>query len=481
MRGLHSEMAFAARARSVWLIHLHWCVMAALVLCSLQGVFAPDEHWAGRLAWAGLVVLGLQMAYVARRSAAISFELWFLVASWLFMFGQVWLIGLGRAEYLFYPLLLRYDTAAITEAAAFALCYLQALFLGLTGSQYVLAPGPRMALEVPSGRALRLSTSIGTALVLFALPFRLSEDYRNVVSAQASGSFLSVTTSSGAADDLGKLLVPGLLALIVGARHQPGPRRLYLLAGAGYHLAVMVLSGDRRYAMTALLALGLGYVASLGLKRSWRILASSAVAGLLLLNVLAYIRSIRQGGLTSLGAVMRDAPAQLVALNPVVESLSEFGVSLMSVVLAVIYVPDIVPYQSGFSYLGALGTLLPIGWLGDNAESVSVGDTLAQLDGHPVGASQAAELFANFGWWGLLGGLFLGRVLSWTFAKARSLASPINIVVYYSLFYILLNLVRAAFVEVLRASILVSIPVIVLAAVLRQAETRRVGIGRRRW
>lgn len=453
--------------------YLHWGLMAAVTVGSLQGLFPADQYWASRLAVAGLIVLVLQLAYVAGRFRIASFELWFLLASWLFMFGQVWLAGLGGGQYLFYPLLLRYDTSALAEAGAFALCFIQALFLGLAASRVAgKAATPDLSAGADQESSLRLATSVGVVLVGFALPFRLYEDFRNVSSAQASGTFLAVNISSGAADDLGKLLVPGLLALMVGARSRPGVMRTCFWAGVGYHVIVMVLSGDRRYAVTALIALGLCYVACVGAKRSKRKWATYVVAGLLLLNILAYVRSIRQGGLLGLDTLIRDAPQQLIVMNPILESLAEFGISLMSVVLAVIYVPDVVPYQFGYSYMGALLTLLPVGWIGDiSLQDVSVGDLLAGLDGHAVGASQAGELFANFGWWGLLGGFLFGRLMASVFKKAGNLQSPINTVVYYSLFYILINFVRAAFVEVFRASILVSIPVILLAAVLQRTHS----------
>lgn len=453
--------------------YLHWSLLVALLAGSLLGFFAPDEYWAQRLAFVSLLVLVLQLLHCISRLSSVSFELWFLLASWLFMFGQVWLVGLAGEDLLFYPLLLRYETNVLTQAGAYALCYMQGLFLGLTArpmTGLVSRLGPPRTSAGDS--SWRLATSIGVVLTVSSLPFRLFEDVRNVTSAQISGSFLAVTTSSGAADDLGKLFVPGLLALMVGARERPILRLSIFWVGMGYHLAVMLLSGDRRYAVTAILALALCHLAH-GASTHWRKWAGYSLGALALLNLLAYIRSIRQGELTSLGELFREGPGRLLAMNPILESFSEFGVSLMSVVLAVIYVPSIVPYQLGYSYAGAALTILPIGSVtGADLSGVSIGDVLAGLDGHAVGAAPAAELYANFGWWGLIGSVVLGRLLAWCFRRATNLPHPVGIIVYYSLFYILLNLARAAFVEMLRASILVAVSTVLLALVLRRPSTR---------
>lgn len=435
----------------------HLTLLGFLLLYAATGWHEfPGDSWATFLTMLGLPIAAYQLCYSLWRCGLTDFRTWFVGLSWGFMFGHVWLIGLGRTDLLFWNLIERYDSELLWRTGLYVLCYMQAIFTGLNlchaNSSFRLERDGLVGVPDVGHRTL---LAVGWTLVVFALPFRLYADATNVIAAQQSRTFLAVTNAHGPADDFANLIVPGLVALMAGWRANPRRALCLLLVATAYYLGVLTLTGDRRYNVTAILALVLSYVylrsIRIGLVRGILLISGGAVV----LNLLAYVRTIRQGQLIGLGDLSRNF-GELVSRNPLIESMAEFGVSFLSVALAVQLVPLEVPFQFGFSFVGAGITLLPAGWMfGDMLSLVSVVGVLIDIDGHPVGSSLPAELYANFGWFGILGALIAGRVLFAIFYSFSRHHRPSHVVIYYSLFYILINLPRSSFVEVFRASLLV--------------------------
>jgi len=434
---------------------VHAVVTFSVALYTALGLRSiPQGSWAAGLTQAGLALAVYQLLFSIRRRGLLSFATWFIGLSWVFMFGQVWIIGLDMRQALFYPLIERYDSALLWRTGLYTLSYMQAIFLGLQfRSGNSSTPCERGVLEThPNVRSLQ---SVAWCLILFSLPFRLWMDGVNVDAAQRSGTFLAVTTASGFADDIGRLFVPGILTLLAAWRGRPRKSLWVLVFGVGYHLLILSLTGDRRYNAAAILAIVLCFLALRASRPSMKSGVLWMMFGVALLNLLAYVRSIRQGGLVSVSEMLRDWRA-FALLNPVLESFAEYGVSFLSVAIAVEWVPAGVPYQRGLSFFGAFLTLLPVGWLfSDFLAQVSVLGLLTRIDGHPVGSSLPAELYANFGWYGILGAFFAGIVLSRIFRLTTDGHDAWRTVLYYAQFYVLINLARASFIEVFRAGLMV--------------------------
>ena len=130
--------------------------------------------------------------------------------------------------------------------------------------------------------------------------------------------------------------------------------------------------------------------------------------------------------------------------------LTEFGISFFSVVAMMSNVEKILGYQYGMSFIRAIPTVFPIGGIfGNFFDKGSPSTFINAYTGLPVGATIFGDMYANFGYLSILGIIILGIILSTIFNKG-AYSDKFDVVIYYTEFYILINLVRCAFFEIVR-------------------------------
>jgi len=174
--------------------------------------------------------------------------------------------------------------------------------------------------------------------------------------------------------------------------------------------------------------------------------------GIILLNLIMQISAIRQTELVTPFVFFAEYGSNLFSLDFIYKIFGEFGISFITVVIAIKNIPSLIPYQHGLSFFGAIPSILPIGWLfPEFFEKVSIFRKLYAIEGYPVGASLPGELFANFGWWGILIvfwiGYFVPKLLKFS---SRRQNNAFRTAQYFSVFYVLINIVRASFLEITR-------------------------------
>ena len=124
-------------------------------------------------------------------------------------------------------------------------------------------------------------------------------------------------------------------------------------------------------------------------------------------------------------------------------------------------------YLYGMGFLGAVPSLLPIGFIDSMRvffKKISISNLIEEVEGKSLGATILGDFYASFGWISILllpiFGMLLMRLLVTT-NKSNAAYIHAN---YFSMMYIFLNLVRASFYEVLRPAFYIYIiPLIIMS------------------
>jgi len=433
------------------------------------------SKWADIISLISILLLVYQV-FIFRKAkiSVLDFRFIFTVFSYIFLYGEIWLISCNMRDALFWGIIFKYSEKLLYSSGLFCVCYSQAVFIGL------LCPRAKSRLDAFSAAIEpdimdMLLYKTGIFLLIISIPFRLYIDLLNVVYTQSSSSYSSVVTPFGPAKDIAVLAVPGIICIISSRYKSKGANARILGLAVLYLVIIMILTGDRRYYMTGILALALCYIKLFHPDLRFSTFVKTAALAIIALNLLTIIRNIRSDSLTTIGAFFGEYWRDLFSPRFITETLSEFGLTFMTVVFAVKLIPSVVPYQYGFSFWGAIPSLLPIGWLFKGYFSrVSIINTLTSVERYAVGSSLTAELYANFGWFGIPFAIIAGIILSKLFPLIiKGQNSSVSVMRHYSLLYILINIVRASFMEVFRQSFIVLlVPVIVILIIYRHNLSR---------
>jgi len=463
---------------SVALLASQGCVWLFLCLFTYLNYDHRDymQNWSTVTGRLGLALLAQQLITMKiLRVCLTDFRLWFIGFSYLFMFGQIFLDGvlgikeiesLGRLR----PVIdARYDRELLYHSALFVLCCIQSCFIGM------LAPfrGENRAESPLQTEAVNPAMcTTGLLVLLLAVPCRLVTDYSMIQQAGAAGYF-GLQSSVGLVDDFAFFIIPGLLYLMFSGRLPKPTVQAVLLVAVGYCIAVMILTGDRRYQSLVILVLVLAYLRLYDVRFSFKQLWLG-LGGLVLLNLFNILRNIRESDLQSLSGFMVNYGGDLLAASVVQQTLYEFGGSVYTVCLALQYIPGYFDFRYGATLLSGAMCLIPLGVLYADGELYQYGKIahqLTELGQTTVGASVYGDLYANFGWVSIIMAYWLGRVFFKLFKHDINPNRRYYLAQQFGLFYVLINLVRASFTEGIRASIWgYFFPLLILTVILRRSK-----------
>lgn len=446
----------------IGLIFINITILISLTIFSFSTVNKTNYifNWANIITTLSLILLAYHLIIFYKLKVNYSdFSLWFILLSNVFMFSRVYLIAFNLNEDIFWDLLSRYPESLLYETGLIVLCILQGIFTGLTLQKKSKKINNSIFLMKLEKRDLKKGLyNTGLILLLISLPFRLFIDINNIFHAQSASSYSSVSVQSGIVDDISLLFVPGIIYILSSKKKSKKKYLFMLTIVISYFIGIMILTGDRRYPVTAIIAFVLCYMETFNRKMSLRKIVLYLLSGSFLLNVLSVIRNIRSENLTSVYDFFSTYGKIILTNNPILETLSEFGLSFVSVVGVVKNIPEVIPFQKGLSFFGALPSVFPVGWLlGDFFQKVSISRLINNIEDYPVGATIIGDLYANFGWLSIFIGIIVGIVLAKMFQLNNNRIVEYQRANYFSLFYILINLVRSSFFEMVRPTILVYI------------------------
>lgn len=455
------------KIRDMVIQYINCCIMMGLLLFAY--IYWNNSSYLGN--WASILtgvslMLGLYQIFIFRikKTSLMDYKFIFIALSHLFLFGQIYLIAFGYGDDIFYNVIMKYPSTLIFDAGLFSICYVQAIFIGFMYAPKRKDNSKLFLNNVNAVLMKRLMYKAGTILLVLSAPFKLYVDIVNVILTQSSSSYREVVSLSGISTDLAVLFVPSFIFIISSECLGKKTNKYLLLIPVLYMVVIMILTGDRRYYVTGIIAIMLCYLRIYTPKIQLKDTVKYSIIVAILLNLLAVIRTIRLTSLTTVGNFLTQYWKDLFKYNPLFEILSEFGSTALTVAFPIKLIPSYIPYQLGFSFYGTIPSLLPIGWLfGDYFNKVSIARLLNPIEGYPVGGSLTGDLYANFGWWGLLGAIIFGIALSKIFVIHDNKNHNFNIAIYYSAFYILINLVRASFIEIFRNTfIVVLVPMFIM-------------------
>jgi hypothetical protein len=141
--------------------------------------------------------------------------------------------------------------------------------------------------------------------------------------------------------------------------------------------------------------------------------------------------------------------------NPIKQQLIEFGSTIMTLGLAIRYIPSHTSFYYGSTYVYSLLTVFPNigGFLNPVLANIKTATILQNYYPGALGGSFLAELYLNFSWLGIVGSAIFGFIIAQIDYKSylaivkRKYFSLIN---YANLITILLWFVRSSFSEIPR-------------------------------
>ncbi|WP_182199797.1 O-antigen polysaccharide polymerase Wzy [Paraliobacillus salinarum] len=437
------------------IVFLNVLITLSLLLYTHINLKNYNDNWPVIISIISIVSLLIQLLSQRKLGFGIyDFVTYFFIFSHVFMFGNIYLLAIDKAEFISWGLIHRYHDELLFESALFILCYLQVLNLGI-----LAFAKERINVNVQTHKFElkdKAVKNIGIVLAIISFPFRLIIDVGNIIAAQSNGSYYALESQSGISDDIAILFVPSMI-FILNSSISKKKKTVLLIAFILYSTLNMILTGDRRYQFIGILIVIINYFYVNKTKIKVSRVIVLCILGVVGLNILTQISQIRQNSLVSITQFFSGGFTSFFSLDFIFEVFGEFGLSFMTVVIAMENIPKLIPFQYGFSFWGAIPSILPIGWIfPDFFYDVSIFRRLYEIEGYPVGASLPGELYANFGWHGLFITFVLGSFIGKYF-KFSKMNNPLKTAQYFSVFYILINIVRASFLEITRNLFLIII------------------------
>lgn len=425
--------------------------------------------WSHTVSWAACILFIYHINRIVKLKVRIyDFRAWFVLLQYIFIFGRIWLNGMGLDKDIFWNLFLYYDHTAMYLASLYGLVYTQAIFTGFF-LFYKPTINPYKKESSSVGKQFYRSgsmTFIGVGLILISLPFRIYNDILTILAQSSSAGYVAVAVTNGMMYAFGMLLPVGVIYLIYSDSLRKHTIRIILVLWLVYTTIVMIFSGDRRYSIIAIIVVILCFLVVNDVRIGLGKTILGIVTSFLVLTVLATIRNGRMYVIDSFSVFFDIFIETLVKSNLLYETFAEFGLTFFIYASVFQFFPTVIPFKYGLTYLLAPITTIPmIGVVVPNLQTSISGHLDAKsITGHPLGAALGQELYCNFGLLAPLFAVFAGYLLN-RVMNFNSIKSSKHMARYFGLFYILLNLVRSSTTEILRMAVYsLVIPVILEAA-----------------
>lgn len=249
------------------------------------------------------------------------------------------------------------------------------------------------------------------------------------------------------ADILASFIIPASLFLLAGTKYKNNSKFISLLLVIIYSIARFAL-GERNQAIMPLISFAWLWNSLIYPLPKALILGVSTLMVSIVFPLVAITRNTSGDDRLSLNYLIESYQN---LDNPIIDSISEMGASMLTVAYTIELVPKVRDFQMGAEYLYALLTLIPNIFGGDLHPSIARGipdiwlvneiDPVMASYNNTYGFSFIAEAYLNFGWYGtsialgIMGFLFvkltLWAVNSGNPARMAMLACFISYFLFY--------------------------------------------------
>lgn len=351
----------------------------------------------------------------------ISYYTVFLGVATLFHFGQAWVDFLAPDALSYNALTEFYSTQKVSVGYFYAFVCIAAFHSGALISGFMgrhiqkkkhLQRKPKKIRNIEGKYDYLLSF----ALVLLIISFlcRIQVDIKFFLAVR-QGGYLSIFDSSMQGGYWGLMLMisayyyPAIYVLLFCFRKRKFYFNLVFYLSILHSMAFGVLIGNRGNAFMFIVAVIL-YRHIIYKKYTKKEILTLAAFALLILSMSSIIALTRIEAKQNLS--LQQMIKQIQGYNLIYSSIAEFGGTLMTLLVAMRYIPT--PYMHGYgiSYLASTVVILPdvFHWFDGLLPYISVSGALTQLHAG-LGGSFIAEAYYNFGDYGFLFMILLGIVV----------------------------------------------------------------------
>lgn len=411
----------------------------------------------GLFPWVCFLIIIQIVSFRIKKISFYDFGFWYLILSYLFMFGLLFKDILKLETTLLWEPISNYSSNELFDAYIFVLTSLEAFSFGYClfyKNKYALKKDSMDGIE-PNKRMY----NIGIILLVVGGLCRIINDFQIVYVTRGANTYAAYSgaISSGLWDDLACLVLPGVFFLFFCGLIDERKKRILFYVVLLYFVFIMLLTGSRKTQIFSILSLFLGYDFSLEKKKKsiWKICIYFILL-VLLINIVIIIRENRFDLATILPALVENITSFNLFNDIIGETLAETGITFLSVASIVKVVPSIFPFEYGITFLRTIPSFLPIGWLvGDFFEKASSTYVINTYTKIPVGSSFIGDLYWN---WGCLGGtiaaFLFGAIISWLLRVKHKKNVRVSYAAYFALFSQLIVLVRAELFDIFRPIIM---------------------------
>lgn len=436
------------------IILLFWSIALAMVVYFMYHAKFDRNKWYVEIAVFAFVQMLLQIIFMLKRSIKLyDFRMWFIVLSYLFMFGKQFLATiLSDSKYhgvVIFQRLYKADT--MYHASLYIILCIQVIFFGF----FIFKEKADFFESVQDEPVNNTLYITGIVLTIISFSCALITDVSNIFAIQSSRSYSDISGGTGLTDDFGLLLAPSILHLLFCGKLSKQKSFLLLIVVSLYYFLVMALTGDRRYPIIALIVLFLAYMHIYNFKFKFKHFVYILLS-FVILNFFVVLREIRHGNMVSLGEFIITYGLRLFDFSETIsETLNEFGTSFYTVCLGFMGFPDLFPFRYGCTLLSGFIGVIPLGPLYTNSYTYRYGRVVEIVNSyygtHP-GGSVYEDMYTNFGFIAYLIMIVFGYFISKLFFKDFNDKRK-KMIRYYILFYALIHLCRASFTEVIRTAV----------------------------
>ena len=391
------------------------------------------------------------------------FRIYYIALNMMFIMGQVWLCFFGKQEYIFWKLLLRADVTAVMNGGMTALLIQHAFVTGMFwGKESISTLKTR-----PQNFNGNLLWDTGVITFVLFFPLKIYYDIIYMKSAAVTSGYLdsSQVSVNGMVYCFGVVSLVGVFYMIESKKLTRNGVKLLVLAISAYFVVTMLGTGDRRFAIIALMCMFLCYLHSYKIKLKTSVIIPLICVGYFVLIFINIISSTRKTTGIPMGADLLETIVNgALSFDVIWSNFAEFGITLMCYVYTCQYFPTIFSYRMGSQILVNIIAVLPIGGvLADWKETSGIQTAINNYVNQPLGGALGTDLYGNFGLLSFVLAVLLGMFIKRLMDARKAELSEYESAKYFSLMYIMINMVRAGFGEIIRLGFYCYfVPVIIL-------------------
>lgn len=419
--------------------------------------------------WVCALIIIQMICFKMKKVSIYDFGLWFVIVSYLFMLGFIFIDVFNLESSLTWNPIKYYSYNELFKAYSFAILSLDCFSVG-----YLIVYNKEKSINKEDFNTEVVNKKMylsGVFLSIIGTISKLINDIKIIIATQAANSYTAYSTAveSGIFDDLAYLCLPGLFFIFYsGCISEKNKKRLFFIFLV-YFVIMMMLTGSRKVQFFSILVLTLGYNLSTEKKKKgkfiWKFILG-AILSIILVNILIIIRNNRFELSTIIPTFIDNLMSLNLFKNILGEVLAETGITLLSVASIIKVVPNIMPFQYGLTFIRTIPSIFPIGWLvGDFFSKASSTNVINSYTNLPVGSSFIGDLYWN---WGYFGGIVAAFVFGWIISKFLKIDRSnkrFGYALYFSFFSQLIVLVRSELFDIFRSLFMIWIVALIIKKV----------------